>query len=345
MPGNRTLATGPGGPPEVQVATVRVRAAGPDEALAFLARLEADDGVPPVDEDEQRRLAGLTPIRDGDWWWGGHLAVVDDAPVAYAGTRLAPDGHVGGTADCAARVDLAFDRRHPAAQQALRAALDDARAHAVRAGATPACDERPVEAWLRGATDDDLATAAQAGFTVKGRLHVMGATVEEIASVDPDASGAAPDIDVAGHVPDGLRLRTFDQDAPADADAVVALLSAAYPQLHGWYGSGFAVLRATDWFRPEDLLMLESETDGALLGIHWMKRRGDGVGEVYNLALAAEAQGRGLGRLLLDAGLAHLAAVGSREVILWVDADNPPALALYRSRGFTPRWDDVSLVG
>jgi mycothiol synthase len=321
----------------VLVATVRVRAADPAEARAFLARLEAQDGVPPVDEDEQRRLAGQTPVRDRDWWWGGHLVVVDDVPVAYAGTRLAPDTDDVSSTDCAARVDLAFDRRHPAAQVALRAALDDARAHAVRAGATPACDVRPVDAWLRGATDDDLRTTADAGFRVKARLHVLGASIDTVAA---DA-GRGPHAALAGAR--GLRLRPFDPEAAADADAVVTLLTSAYPELDGWYGSGFGVLCATDWFRADDLLMLES--DEGLLGIHWMKRRGDAVGEVYNLALAPEAQGRGLGGLLLDAGLAHLMDVGSREVILWVDAENPPALALYRSRGFTHRWDDVSLIG
>ena len=324
--------------PEVQVATVRVRAADPIEVRAFLARLEVEEGVPPVDEDEQRRLTGEPPVRDQDWWWGGHLVTVDDVTVAYAGTRLAPDVHVAGTADCAARVDLAFDRRHPAAQPALRAALDDAREHAARAGSTGVCDERPVEAWLRGATAADLATAADAGFRVQRRLHVLGTALD--ATLDATLGAALGEEDT---VPDGLRLRTFDPDAAADDDAVVALLAAAYPERHFWHGSDFAALRASDWFRADDLLMLESE-DG-LLGIHWMKRRGDGVGEVYNLALAPEAQGRGLGGLLLDAGLAHLTDIGIHEVILWVDAENPPALALYRTRGFTPRWDDVSLAG
>ena len=331
--------------PEVQVATVRVRAADPIEVRAFLARLEVEEGVPPVDEDEQRRLTGEPPVRDQDWWWGGHLVTVDDVTVAYAGTRLAPDVHVAGTADCAARVDLAFDRRHPAAQPALRAALDDAREHAARAGSTGVCDERPVEAWLRGATAADLATAADAGFRVQRRLHVLGTalgvTVDAFAATANRAIGRTTDAAVT--VPDGLQLRTFDPDAAADDDAVVALLAAAYPERHVWHGSDFAALRASDWFRADDLLMLES-ADG-LLGIHWMKRRGDGVGEVYNLALAPEAQGRGLGGLLLDAGLAHLADIGIQEVILWVDAENPPALALYRTRGFTPRWDDVSLTG
>ena len=320
------------------MATVRVRAADPTEVRAFLARLEVEDGVPPVDEDEQRRLAGEPPVRDQDWWWGGHLVTLDDVPVAYAGTRLAPDVHVDGIAECAARVDLAFDRRHPAAQQALHAALEDAREHAARAGSTDVCDERPVEAWLRGATDADLATAADAGFRVQRRLHVLGATLD--ATLDATLGAALGEEDT---VPDGLRLRTFDPDAAADDDAVVALLAAAYPERHVWHGSDFAALRASDWFRADDLLMLESG-DG-LLGIHWMKRRGDGVGEVYNLALAPAAQGRGLGGLLLDAGLAHLTDAGIYEVILWVDAENPPALALYRTRGFTPRWDDVLLTG
>ena len=327
------------------MAIVRVLAADPTEVRAFLDRLEVEGDVPPVDEDEQRRLAGEPPVRDEDWWWGRHLVTVDDVPVAYAGTRLAPDVHVGEAVGCAARVDLAFDRRHPAAQQALRAALDDAREHAARAGSTDVCDERPVEAWLRGATDADLATAADAGFRVQRRLHVLGATADAIAATAGRTTvhGTERTTDAAGIVPDGLRLRTFDLDAAADDDAVVALLAAAYPEMHGWHGSDFAALRASDWFRADDLLMLES--DDGLLGIHWMKRRGDGVGEVYNLALAPEAQGRGLGGLLLDAGLAHLADVGIHEVILWVDAENPPALALYRTRGFTPRWDDVSLTG
>ena len=49
------------------------------------------------------------------------------------------------------------------------------------------------------------------------------------------------------------------------------------------------------------------------------------------------------GNLTTSAGLAHLAAAGCREVILWVLAENTAALELYRSRGFVQRWDDVAL--
>ena len=322
------------GSAEVRVEVRGVAGAALDEARALLTRLEAASGLPPVDEDEQRRLAGAPSVRDRDWDWGGHLVMLDDVPVAYTGVRIPPADVGAGT--CAGRVDIALDRSHPQAQLALAAALSDVRDHADRRGTS---GRGPVEAWLRGATAEDLATAAGVGFSEKGRMHVLGADVGTIVDGEAAAGPAAPG------VPDGLRLRAFDPVAPSDSDAVVTLLSRAYPELGDGYVRGFARLRDSDWFRAEDLLLLEDAADGRLLGLHWMKRRGDGVGEVYNLAVDPDAQGRGYGPLLLDIGLAHLAAVGSREVVLWVHATNTRAFGLYRSRGFEPRWEDVSLVG
>jgi mycothiol synthase len=312
--------------PFVEPPAVRIRDADPEEALAFLAGLEAASAVPPVDEDEQRRLAGLPPIRDAGWSWAGHLVELGSEVVAYAGIRMPPGG---ASADCAARVDLAVDRDRHGGEHALAAALRHLREHA-------GAGDHAVEAWLRGATEVDLAAAGRAGFRERSRLHVLGASGEALTSVGPEC--VTP--------PEGTRLRAFDPDAAADDAAVVRLLTRAYPELDGWFTDGFAVLRATAWFRAEDLLLLESTAeDGGLLALHWMKRRSDAVGEVYNLAVDPDAQGRGFGPFLLDAGLAHLRAIGSREVVLWVDAANARALELYRSRGFTARWDDVSLAG
>ena len=173
------------------------------------------------------------------------------------------------------------------------------------------------------------------------RLHVLGVTADAIAAHVPQA----PSISA------GLRLRAFDAGAPGDADAaaVVRLLTRAYASSSrapaGGFAERFPVLCAADWFRAEDLLLLEDAASGALQALHWMKQRGGGTGEVYNLAVDPSAQARGYGALLLDAGLRHLVAAGSHEVLLWVDAANAPAIALYRSRGFTGRWDDVSLAG
>lgn len=56
--------------------------------------------------------------------------------------------------------------------------------------------------------------------------------------------------------------------------------------------------------------------------------------EVLTLAVRPEARGQGLGRGLMIAGLAHVAALGARRVFLEVAEDNAPARALYRRLGF-----------
>jgi mycothiol synthase len=104
-----------------------------------------------------------------------------------------------------------------------------------------------------------------------------------------------------------------------------------------------AAVAAVALAAPGDLLVA---LDAAVrpLGLHWTSRRAHGVGEVFNLAVDPAAHGRGVGRWLLAAGLAHLTRLGRREVVLWVDAANGPALALYQAAGFTPRAHDVALV-
>jgi ribosomal-protein-alanine N-acetyltransferase len=56
--------------------------------------------------------------------------------------------------------------------------------------------------------------------------------------------------------------------------------------------------------------------------------------DVQTLAVAAPAQGRGLGRLLLDALIAEARARDAAEVLLEVRAENAPARALYERAGF-----------
>ena len=53
------------------------------------------------------------------------------------------------------------------------------------------------------------------------------------------------------------------------------------------------------------------------------------------VGVAPAAQGRGLGKVLTLAGLHHLVGLGVDEVLLYVESDNAPAVALYSSVGFT----------
>lgn len=61
----------------------------------------------------------------------------------------------------------------------------------------------------------------------------------------------------------------------------------------------------------------------------------DGVdAQIMTLGVARSHQGRGLGRLLLDALLAGERARGAKHVFLEVRVDNQPAIAMYERAGF-----------
>lgn len=56
-------------------------------------------------------------------------------------------------------------------------------------------------------------------------------------------------------------------------------------------------------------------------------------GELYELYVAPEAQGMGIGGLLLDEARAGIAAAGMRGMVVWSLASNSRALSFYESRG------------
>lgn len=96
--------------------------------------------------------------------------------------------------------------------------------------------------------------------------------------------------------------------------------------------------KAEAWFDPDDFLILR---DGnAMIGFCWLKVDGD-IGEFYAVGIDPEHQGEGLGRVLMDAGLARLDARGIRIAALYVEADNIPALSLYHRYGFTQHTIDI----
>lgn len=285
---------------------------GADAALRFLDRVGAAVDAPVVDEAERARLEELAA---GGATAAGHRPAVirrDGGVVGYLGV-------LAGELDTA-RGDLAVDRDDPEGSL-LVAGLDAALVLARDAGA------RRLELWLRRVDDDVVGRAAERGFAVERRLAVLGRSLERPLADAP--------------LPEGLTVRG---SRPGDERAIVELLAEAYagtPEAD-WDLEAFRARQAYDWFDPEDLLVA---VDGAagIVGIHWTKRRGDAVGEVYNLAVAPRARGRGLGRALLGAGLGHLQRRGVDEVLLWVDTANAPAVELYTSHGFRVRWEDVAL--
>ncbi|HMR48318.1 MAG TPA: mycothiol synthase [Arachnia sp.] len=121
----------------------------------------------------------------------------------------------------------------------------------------------------------------------------------------------------------------------SDAEDVVAINRIAFAH-HPEQGlltvDEFRQLTAQPWFRADGLLI--ATRDGEAAGFHWTKRHGQGVGEVYVIAVHPDHGGGGLGRALLESGLAHLAAQGDHTVELYVEADQPRVVAIYRKAGF-----------
>jgi mycothiol synthase len=288
---------------------------GTGEALRLLDEAERDLEVPLVDEAERARLRSRV---DGDGTpdahWHSLLARSGGAALGYAGVLL-PE-----RPGSAATGDVAVTRGHDlrgAVLSVLLAGLE---------GLAWQHDAGRLEVWVRHAEPEDVSCATDEGYGVDRRLRVLGRALHE-------TLGPAPE--VPGH-----RVRSYRTDE--DDEGVVAVLAAAYAGTAeaGWDRARFAERRALPWFRVEDLLVAVDET-GWIAGVHWLKRRTSTVGEVYNLAIHPEAQGHGLGALLLAAGLDHLRGSGCREALLWVDLANERAVRLYTSQGFTSRWEDV----
>jgi mycothiol synthase len=309
----------------VRTADIEVReiATGADLARAteMLDRQELVLGIPLVDEAERRRLdAAGAP--DGSTIapsstepsWRAIVACRDEEVVGYAGIILPDDAADLAVGDLApARLPGAWAGILPALLNGLEALIGTSAAG--------------LQVWVRHVDIGDLAPAVSAGYRVERRLGVLGRTLGDEPATDPTP---------------GTVVRPYREDA--DDEAVVDVLAAAYEGTGdgGWDLARFRDRRALPWFRAEDLL-LAVDADDRVGGLHWLKRRDAMTGEVYNLAIHPDAQGRGLGPVLLDAGLAHLRTIGCSEVILWVDRVNERAVALYTGRGFETRWDDVAL--
>ena len=140
-------------------------------------------------------------------------------------------------------------------------------------------------------------------------------------------------------LPAGLTLRGY---TGADAEELLAVNAAAFahhPEQGSLDAAGLAARMAEPWFDPSGLI-LAFDTQG-LAGFHWTKRADPRTGEVYVIAVAPRAQGKGYGRVLLQAGLAHLHETGTDRVVLYVDSAEVVAVRMYDNAGFTLTRRDV----
>ncbi|PRX44493.1 mycothiol synthase [Prauserella shujinwangii] len=286
-----------------ETATERVR------ALLLAAR--DTDGRPEVEP------VGALPA---EFTGGRHL-------LATEGAELVGYAHVAASGDAFGRA-VAELVVHPAHRR---------RGHG-RVLLTELLDGVPgaVRVWAHGDHPAAARLAERAGLARARELLVMRVRVERADWPEPTPAS-------------GITLRTF---VPArDEQAVIDVNARAF----AWHPeqSAFSVeqLRAAEresWFDAAGFFLAENDR-GEVVGFHWTKvhppnpRRfeGEPVGEVYVVGVDPAAQGGGLGRALTLAGLRHLRDRGLRQVILYVEGDNAPAVAVYRKLGFEPYEVDV----
>ncbi len=181
-----------------------------------------------------------------------------------------------------------------------------------------ASDDRELTAWSHG---DHPAAARLAAAYDWDR-------VRDLWVMRRDSSVPLPPLEV----PADVTIRSWRD---GDADAIVEVNAAAFahhPEQGAMDAANLARRMAEPWFDPAGLLIAEDGT--GVLGFHWTKRHDDRTGEVYVVGVAPHAQGRGLGQVLTLAGLHHLAGLGVDEVLLYVESDNAPAVAVYSRLGF-----------
>lgn len=210
-------------------------------------------------------------------------------------------------------------------RQGVGGALVDALRMKVRRG------EQPLRVWAHGGLPAAAALAAKRGLEVARELWVMARPLDEVPP--------APDVE-------GVTVAAFRPGIDDEAwVALNALSFAHHPEQGAMTLDDLHERMAESWFDPDGFFL--AWRDGKLVGFHWTKVHdhsayGDGpVGEVYVLGVDPAEQGRGLGKALTLIGLGHLRERGLGEVILYVEGDNAPAIAVYGGLGFTRRSADV----
>ena len=174
----------------------------------------------------------------------------------------------------------------------------------------------PLSVWSRRSSLDSALT--DSGFVVNRTLDFLVVAL-------PLERRTAP---TGAH-----RIRRFGE---RDVEAMIALNEAAFED-HREAGSldteEMSGYQSESWFDADGIFIAENQ-EGTAVGFCWTKVHPSGDGEIFRIAVDPQSQGRGLGIALLDAGFSHLA--GRTDVqrgVLWVDAANKPALALYQSIG------------
>ncbi|MEV6027628.1 mycothiol synthase [Streptomyces sp. NPDC052036] len=195
-----------------------------------------------------------------------------------------------------------------------------------------AASGKRLRVWAHGGHSAARHLAQVLGLTLFRELRQLRRPLDQLELPEPK-------------LPDGVTVRTF---VPGQDDAAWLAVNgeafAHHPEQGSLTQRDLDDRKAESWFDPQGFFLAERE--GAhgpeLIGFHWTKVHAEEqLGEVYVLGVRPGAQGGGLGRSLTTIGLRYLTAQGLPTAMLYVDADNAAALAVYERLGFSTYETDL----
>ncbi|MER6631794.1 mycothiol synthase [Streptomyces sp. NPDC000987] len=199
---------------------------------------------------------------------------------------------------------------------------------------------RALGSALLAASGKRLRVWAHGGHTAARHLaQVLGLTLfRELRQMRRPLTGLELSEPV---LPEGVTVRTF---APGRDDAAWLAVNAAAFAHHPEQGSltqrDLDDRKAEPWFDPAGFFLAFRGDE--LVGFHWTKVHAtEQLGEVYVLGVRPGSQGGGLGKALTTIGLRHLRAQELPTAMLYVDADNQAAVAVYEGLGFVTHETDL----
>ncbi|MEY3806012.1 MAG: acetyltransferase MshD [Actinomycetota bacterium] len=121
---------------------------------------------------------------------------------------------------------------------------------------------------------------------------------------------------------------------------------ARHPDQGGWTMETLQSRMKQDWFDPSGFVV--HRRDGQMACFCWTKIHRDSdehLGEIYVIAVDPTLNGLGLGRKIAIAGLRDATQKGARTAMLYVDAENTSAMAMYTKLGFSVHHEEHSFIG
>jgi mycothiol synthase len=282
---------------------------GDVSTIRALAAVAAEgDGHPPFGDSVWRDLAHPTPE--------SAVLVASDATGAVGALHLAPPDNRTRADELLAALVVDPSRRDGSVERAL---VDVAcRDVAGRGGGR-------LVLWVFGADDTPSAYAADGGFTLERELQQLRVALP---------------IAERPRWPAGIEVAAFRPGV--DDDEWLAVNNRAFaadPDQSGWTREPLVRRLKEPWFDPDGFLVARDAN--GIAGFCWTKvhpadppEEPQALGEIYVIGVDPDRQGTGLGRALVVAGLDWLHAHGTPVGMLFVDAANEPAIALYRALGF-----------